>query len=112
MHTRHDLDLKDFERILTTEKERIKKNIEMIKAEVNALGIEDEIDDVEDMAELHIDNMSDQTLLHRLEAELLEIDAALERIKSGIYGICEKTGKKIPVDRLLANPSARTVVGV
>lgn len=111
MHTRHDINLKDFETMLLTQKEKINKNIESIKAEVNALGIEDEIDDVEDMAELHIDNSTDQTLLKRLETELSEIDAALNRIKAGVYGICEKTGKKIPHERLLANPWARTVVG-
>jgi DnaK suppressor protein len=110
MHTRHDLNLNDFEKILSTEKEKISKNIESLKAEVNALGVEDEIDDIEDMAELQIDNGADQTLLHSLETELAEVDAALERIKAGVYGICEKTGHKIPVERLLANPSARTVV--
>ena len=61
------------------------------------------------MAELQIDNMTDQTLLHRLEAEIAEIDAALERIRSGNYGVCEKTGEPIPLERLKANPYARTI---
>lgn len=112
MHTRHDLNLNDFEKILSTEKEKIAKNIDSLKAEVNTLGAEDDIDDAEDMAEIQIDNATDQTLLQRLEREMVEIDAALERIKAGVYGICEKTGHKIPVERLLANPSARTGVDV
>ncbi len=110
MHARHDLNLNYFENKLTEEKKKISQNIESLKAEVNALGVEDEIDDIEDMAELHIDNRTDQTLLQKLEIEYSEVDAALERIKAGVYGICEKTGHKIPMDRLLANPSARTVV--
>ncbi len=110
MSTRHDLDLKAFEAILTAEKTKIQKNIALVKAELNSIGSEDEIDDVEDMAELQIDNTTDQALLQNLEAEIVEIDAALERIATGSYGICEKTGKRIPVERLKANPSARTVV--
>lgn len=110
MSTRHDLNLKEFEAILKTEKTKVEKNIDMIKAEVNSIASEDEIDDVEDMAELEIDNTSDQALLHQLENEVVEINAALDRIALGTYGICEKTGKRIPLERLKANPSARTVV--
>ena len=29
---------------------------------------------------------------------------------SGIYGICEASGEPIPLDRLKANPSARTLL--
>ena len=109
MSAQKDLNLGDFEKILKAEKKRVEKNIEAIKTEVETIAIEDEIDDVVDMAELQIDNMTDQTLLHKLEAESVEIDAALERIKSGSYGVCEKTGKSIPIERLKANPYARTI---
>lgn len=110
MDSEHELNLSYFENILTQEKEKITKNIESLKAEVNALGVEDEIDDIEDMAELHIDNSLDQTQLIRLEAELAEVNEAINRIHTGVYGICEQTGKKIPIPRLLANPTARTIV--
>ncbi len=110
MHTQYDLNIDDFEKNLTKEKEEISHIMTSLKAEVNALGDEDNINDLGDMAELQIDNTTDQALLRQLETQLVEINAALERIKAGTYGICEKTGQKIPVDRLLANPSARTVV--
>lgn len=100
----------DFEKILKEEKKKIEKNIEIIKGEIETLAMEDEIDDAVDMAELQVDNVTDQKLLHNLEAEAAEIDAALERIKAGTYGICEKTGKQIPAERLMVNPCARTVV--
>lgn len=45
-----------------------------------------------------------------LEKYLNEVNAALERIKKGTYGICEKTGEKISDKRLRANPTARTCV--
>jgi RNA polymerase-binding transcription factor DksA len=38
---------------------------------------------------------------------LYEVDAALERIADGTYGICELTGKPIPWERLKAIPWAR-----
>lgn len=106
----HNEDVKKFEATLKAEKEKIKKNIEIIKAELNSIGIEDEIDDTLDLAELEIDNTTDQALLHQLETEIAEIDAALGRIQAGTYGVCEKTGKHIPAERLMANPSARTIV--
>lgn len=109
MSVRKDLNFEDFEKILKTQKREVEKNIEAIKAEVDALALEDEIDDTVDMAELQIDNMTDQTLLRRLEAEVVEIDAALERIRGGSYGVCEKTGKPISIERLKANPYARTI---
>lgn len=112
METRNDLNHKVFEKILLADKKKVLANIDALKAEIDTLVIDDDIDDVENMAQLQIDNTSDQALLHRLETELAEIDAALNRIKSGVYGICEKTAKKIPIERLIANPSARTVVHV
>ncbi len=110
MGTRHDLDLKEFETILKAEKEKIEKNIDMIKAELDSIGSEDEIDDAIDMVELQIDNINDHAILQQLEAETDEINAALGRIQAGTYGICEKTHKYIPIERLMANPSARTIV--
>lgn len=110
MNLRKDLNFEDFEKKLNAEKKRVKENIEAIKDEIDALAFEDEIDDAVDMAELQIDNVTDQTLLRKLEAEIAEIDAALGRIKSGSYGICQTSGKPIPVERLKANLCARTVV--
>lgn len=110
MSVRKDLNLDDFEKILKAEKERVEKSIEAIKTEIETIAFEDEIDDVVDMAELQIDNITDQKILHKLEAEIVEIDAALGRIKDGSYGICQKSGKHIPIERLKANLCARTVV--
>ena len=38
---------------------------------------------------------------------LIEIDAAIRRIEAGTYGICELTGKRIELGRLLAIPWTR-----
>jgi RNA polymerase-binding transcription factor DksA len=49
-------------------------------------------------------------LLEDLEAELSDIQAALERIDNGTYGIDEVTGEPIDPARLDAVPTARTNV--
>jgi len=43
----------------------------------------------------------------RLEKNLQDIRKALERIKTKKYGICEKCGKSIPIERLKAFPEAK-----
>jgi len=50
------------------------------------------------------------SLLAMEENALSEIDAALQRIHEGRYGVCELTGKLIPRQRLEAIPWARYTV--
>lgn len=45
-----------------------------------------------------------------LEARLLEVDAALNRIEVGSYGVCRVCGGKIEDARLHANPAAPTCI--
>ncbi len=43
---------------------------------------------------------------HSLESRLLAVTHALERIRGGTYGLCQKCRKDIPLERLRANPAA------
>ncbi len=52
----------------------------------------------------------DLSILDQLEAELAELQAALDRIDAGTYGIDETTGQPIDPERLEAFPAARTNV--
>jgi RNA polymerase-binding transcription factor DksA len=52
----------------------------------------------------------DLSILEQLEDELAELQAALERIDAGTYGIDEVTGEPIAPERLEAVPTARTNV--
>jgi RNA polymerase-binding transcription factor DksA len=52
----------------------------------------------------------DLAILEQLENELAEIEAALQRLDQGTYGIDEVTGGPIAPERLEARPSARTNV--
>ena len=45
---------------------------------------------------------------HSLELKLKNINLALEKIKKGEYGKCEKCNKEISEERLRAFPEART----
>jgi RNA polymerase-binding transcription factor DksA len=47
-------------------------------------------------------------LVSELEIQLKDINVALEKIEAGTYGVCEISGHPIEIDRLEANPSART----
>ncbi|GGP12970.1 TraR/DksA C4-type zinc finger protein [Nonomuraea glycinis] len=53
----------------------------------------------------HAQSLLDQALNH-----LGELDEAVERLRDGSYGICVKCGNRIPVERLLILPAARTCV--
>ncbi|MFH1582606.1 MAG: TraR/DksA C4-type zinc finger protein, partial [bacterium] len=47
------------------------------------------------------------SLEHNLELRLKDINLALEKIKEGKYGKCEKCGKPIDENRLKIHPEAR-----
>ncbi|WP_101846396.1 TraR/DksA C4-type zinc finger protein [Halobacillus sp. Marseille-P3879] len=51
----------------------------------------------------------DMALLEHAEQELEDISDALDKIEKGTYGVCEVSGKNIPVERLEALPTARTL---
>lgn len=55
--------------------------------------------------ELYADNLPVEITL---EKKLRDVMDALEKIDNGAYGICERCGKEIAVERLEVNPSART----
>jgi RNA polymerase-binding transcription factor DksA len=50
----------------------------------------------------------DLAILEALEVDLAEIEAALQRLDEGTYGVDEVTGEPIDPERLEALPAART----
>ena len=52
----------------------------------------------------------DLAILEGLELDLAEIEAALQRLDDGTYGVDEVTGEPIDPERLEAFPTARTNV--
>lgn len=64
-------------------------------------SLEEEADEVEEFG-------TRLALGKTLETELKKVIAALERVKKGKYGICEKCDKPISLGRLKAYPQAAT----
>lgn len=56
------------------------------------------------------DREQDLSLLKRLENEMDEVQAALDRLEDGTYGRCEACGRSIDDDRLGALPATRYCV--
>jgi RNA polymerase-binding transcription factor DksA len=63
-----------------------------------------------DTASETFEREKDLSILESLETELAEIEAALQRLDDGSYGIDEVTGDPIDRARLEAYPTARTNV--
>ena len=66
--------------------------------------------DFEDMATDAEDDEVFQQLDDSGRQELHEIQAALARMDAGTYGLCERTGNRIPLRRLQVIPTARYTV--
>jgi RNA polymerase-binding transcription factor DksA len=48
--------------------------------------------------------------LHKESDQLFEVDSALERIREGVYGLCQETGQPISPERLRAIPWTRYAI--
>ncbi len=112
MQKRDDLNFNEFEEILKKRLEQIEENIVQLRSELDSVGTDDGINDMEDLASLHSLSEKDNTILHRQENEREETIHALGKIKNGTFGICEKSSEPIPLERLRVNPIARTKVGL
>jgi len=102
---------------LQADHDRVEGLIEGLRAE----GLDqEEADQVGDLSHLPqhpadqgsevFEREKDMAILDQLEGELAEIEAALQRLDEGTYGIDEVTGDPIAPERLDAYPIARTNV--
>lgn len=66
--------------------------------------------DIEDSAQADALHFRNKSLLDRDRAQLAEIEAALDRIEAGTYGICEDTDEPISFRRLELEPTTRFTV--
>jgi RNA polymerase-binding transcription factor DksA len=110
-------DTKKFEDLLKTEKDRLEEELgtvgrknpdrpndwEAIEGDVSVDTAEDA--EVAEGIEQYENNSA---VLGELEARLIEVKSALEKIENNSFGVCEVCGKEIEEDRLLANPAAKT----
>ena len=83
-----------------TEDKKIKGNWDAKRTNSEDTDMEEKADEVEEY-----DNLL--SLEHSLELKLKDVNSALEKIKEGKYGKCEKCGKEIEKERLMACPEAK-----
>lgn len=110
------LDLSRWQKILETERDELEAQLEKVGRvnpqdrndwQVKPLAgpetsFRDEVaDELEEMDER-------EEVEDALEQRLRDVRGALERIAGGKYGICEIGGESIEIERLEANPAART----
>lgn len=85
---------------LTGEREAHKQDSEAVSEVDMAAGFADAVSDRNERDVL-------AAAVAMEEGMLAEIEAAMERIREGSYGVCELTGKTIPDERLRALPWTR-----
>ena len=100
---------------LHTERARVEGLVHELRVELASEGDESsELADYDqhpaDAASDTFEREKDLSILEQLESELAELQAALERIDNGTYGVDERTGAPIDPARLDALPAARTNV--
>lgn len=114
---RTDIDIDIFKKKLLDEKDQILEQLQRIGTknpqneadwvatggDVNR-GETDPINKADNFEELE----NNTAIVGDLEGRLLNINDALSRIESGTYGYCEISHEPIEIDRLEANPAAKT----
>jgi RNA polymerase-binding transcription factor DksA len=107
----------DFKRKLEDEKKTL-------EVQLGSMGVKDEVgewtagpgdidssatepDELADRMEQQEENADE---IAALSPRLADVNAALEKIKDGAYGVCEVCNEPIEEARLEANPAARTCI--
>lgn len=113
------LDAKTIEKlkqILTNKKDELEKSLSKIAKpldekkgdyEPTIENIGSDWDDNTTEVEQYVDNLPVEKAL---EQELQEVLEALQRMEDGTYGICENCRQEIDLERLKANPAAKTCI--
>jgi DnaK suppressor protein len=113
------MDFQEFEKALISEKQELEKTLASLGTknpknptdwEASYPNLNVDSADKNDMADEveEFDNAIGVNAV--LEEKFQEISTALDRIKSGKYGRCEKGGEMIEIERLRANPAARNCI--
>jgi DnaK suppressor protein len=111
-----NLDIQHFKTLLEAEKSRLEKELQGIGQKDSSDGVTwqasqkegEEVSDMDDVPSAIEAYGNNADIIAVLETELHEVDHALQKIEDGVYGICEVSNEPIELDRLEANPAART----
>jgi DnaK suppressor protein len=107
--------IEQFKKILLTEKENLEQQLKTFAkkdpkfkgdydTEFPDLGTPQSSDEMAQEVSLYESSLPVE---HTLELKLQNIEGALEKIKTGKYGICENCNEEIPIGRLETKPEAK-----
>ncbi len=100
--------------VLQEELDRLDRELSVVRGELSVFaggnGPEGETERADEIATEHVERANDLVLLGDLESQLLDVQAALDRLDAGRYGECAACGVAIPAERLDAIPWARACV--
>lgn len=106
----------ELKQMLLKEKEELENNLSRIAKPINKekgdyeASFADLGDDPDDNA-IEVEEYSDNLPVEKaLEKKLQDVLAALSEMENGTYGICRNCNQEIDIERLKANPSARTCI--
>ncbi|MEH7234844.1 TraR/DksA C4-type zinc finger protein [Bacillus sp. JJ1562] len=51
----------------------------------------------------------EKIVINHIKEDLYDVERALNKMNSGMFGICEETGAEIPIEKLRILPTARTI---
>ena len=101
--------------VLLAEQARARQRVAALEREFAGLaeaassaGTDDEHDP--EGATLAFERQHAAALLQAAQEQVAAIDAALQRLAAGRYGVCERCGRPIGEGRLAARPSAPTCI--
>jgi RNA polymerase-binding transcription factor DksA len=111
-------DLEELRATLEIEKENLEEELAAhgrVQSETGdwqgaSVGFEGEESDPNDVADQIEELATNVSLVEELEDRHRDVSDALEKMDEGVYGICEVSNEPIPLERLKANPAARTTI--
>lgn len=91
--------------------DRTNAEYEQLLATARQLRAEDsDVSDIADDGSRASEHEQEDLLLGNLRRQLDQLEAALERLQQGKYGVCDVCGQRISAGRLKALPAATTCV--
>jgi DnaK suppressor protein len=97
---------------LTDEQGELVRQLRDLGARHDADGIEDPFLEMgfADAGSATAERVNLLTMVKSLRDTLREVQAALERLDGGTYGVCQRCGKQIAAERLEALPATRLCI--
>ena len=110
MSARSDLDLPTIRRTLEAERAALLHESEATAEDQRPVELDQQsVGRVSRMDALQVQAMA-QALEARRQGRLLRIEAALQRLDAGEYGLCEECGDDIPAKRLEIDPATERCI--